>query len=87
MTASILVAEKFHKSYGKVLRDIDKLSCSQEFRQANFGLTSYSDSQGKVQPMYYITKDGFSFLASDIMVEMPGNGRLPLIELMDLIPF
>lgn len=62
VTTSLLIAEKFHKSHGKVLRDIEKLSCSQEFRQANFGSSSYLNTQKKEQPMYYITKDGFLFL-------------------------
>ena len=62
VTTSLLIAVKFHKSHGKVLRDIANLSCSQEFMQANFGLHEYKDSRGNTQPMYYITKDGFSFL-------------------------
>ena len=43
------------------MRDIAKLSCSQEFRHANFGERSY-ENRGKIYPMYEITKDGFSFL-------------------------
>jgi Rha family phage regulatory protein len=60
--ASLLVVGKFHKSHKNVLRGIDNLSCSQEFRTANFGESSYISKQGKELSMYYITKGGFSFL-------------------------
>jgi len=51
------------KKHSHVLRDIENLDCSDDFRQSNFGLTSYKDSQGKKQPRYAMTRDGFTFLA------------------------
>ena len=57
-----IIAGKFRKTHSKVLRDIANLSCSQEFRAANFGESSYISKQKKEFPMYYVTKDGFSFL-------------------------
>jgi Rha family phage regulatory protein len=62
VTTSLKVAEVFHKNHGHVLRDIENLDCSKEFRQSNFGLISYADDYGRSQPMYYMTKDGFTFL-------------------------
>ena len=62
LTNSLLVAEKFGKEHNKVIRDIQNLSCSDEFRAANFGVSSYISLQNKELPMYVITKDGFSFL-------------------------
>ena len=62
LTNSLLVAEKFGKEHSKVMRDIENLSCSNEFRAANFGVSSYISLQNKKLPMYVITKDGFSFL-------------------------
>lgn len=62
LTNSLLVAEKFEKEHSKVIRDIQNLSCSDEFRAANFGLSSYISQQNKELPMYVMTKDGFSFL-------------------------
>jgi len=62
VTTSLMVAEVFGKSHGKVIRDIKNLTCSKEFGEANFGSSSYSTKQGKELPMYEITKDGFSFL-------------------------
>lgn len=62
ITTSLIIAEVFLKRHADVLRDIENLSCSQEFRERNFALSSYITSQGKELPMYEITKDGFSFL-------------------------
>ena len=60
---SLFVAKFFEKEHSHVLRDIDKLDCSEEFRQSNFGLTSYKDSQGKKRKSIAMTRDGFVFLA------------------------
>lgn len=62
LTNSLLVAEKFGKEHNKVIRDIQNLSCSDEFRAANFGVSSYISLQNKELPMYVMTKDGFIFL-------------------------
>lgn len=61
-TTSLMVKEKFGKRHGDVLRAIEKLECSEEFRQRNFASSSYLNDQGKSQPMYEMTRDGFSFL-------------------------
>lgn len=62
MTSNLLVAKEFGKEHNKVMRDINNLACSQEFRAANFGESSYVSEQGKEFPMFTMTKDGFSFL-------------------------
>lgn len=62
VTTSLKIAETFHKSHAHVLRDIQSLDCSAEFAESNFGLSNYTDSTGRKLPMYYVTKDGFSFL-------------------------
>lgn len=62
MTTSLMVVEVFHKRHDHVLRDIQNLDCSTEFRLLNFGESSYQNEQNKKQPMYYMTKDGFTFL-------------------------
>lgn len=59
---SRFVAEKFHKNHNKVLRDIRELDCSENFRQSNFGQSTYRNQQGKRQPCYCMTRDGFAFL-------------------------
>lgn len=59
---SLDVAETFGKRHDHVLRDIKELGCSDEFRLPNFGESSYINSQGKKQPMVYMTRDGFTLL-------------------------
>lgn len=63
LTNSLLVAGKFGKEHNKVMRDIENLSCSDEFRAANFGETTYVHPQNnQTYKMCVMTKDGFSFL-------------------------
>lgn len=62
VTTSLIVAEVFGKEHRKVLRDIESLSCSENFNTANFGRIDYTDSRGRTQKAYEMTKDGFSFL-------------------------
>lgn len=62
VTDSLTIAESFEKSHFHVLRDVESLECSNEFRESNFGLSSYRSSQNKEFPKYLITQDGFSFL-------------------------
>lgn len=62
VTTSLMVAEKFGKEHARVLRDIRELECSEKFRVGNFAESSYTNSQNKKQPMYEMTRDGFSLL-------------------------
>lgn len=57
------VAQYFAKEHKNVIRDIRELDCSEEFRRLNFEPSSYKNEQGKKQPCYYMTRDGFVFLA------------------------
>lgn len=66
VTTSLIVAQVFGKEHKHVLRDIDELSCSDDFRVSNFGLSfiiRYLPNGGSKKERYYeMTKDGFSFL-------------------------
>lgn len=44
------------------MRDVRELGCSNEFRRSNFGESSYINAQNKKQPMYFMTRDGFTLL-------------------------
>lgn len=62
-TTSLNVAKCFFgKRHDRVLRAIRNLGCSEEFAQCNFTQSSYVNEQGKEQPMYVMTRDGFLFL-------------------------
>ncbi|MBT2722279.1 Rha family transcriptional regulator [Bacillus sp. ISL-46] len=63
VTDSLTVAEVFEKGHDKVLRDIRNLGCSDEFRLANFGESTYLNNQNKELPMYHMNKKGFTLLA------------------------
>lgn len=62
VVTSLDIAETFGKEHKHVLRDIRELECSNEFRQSNFGPSNYVNEQKHKQPMYYITRDGFTLL-------------------------
>ncbi|MEQ9910996.1 Rha family transcriptional regulator [Pectobacterium polaris] len=71
VTTSRKIAEYFGKRHGDVLRKIEqvKSDCSTEFSQRNFASADYIDEQGKLRPMYSLTKDGW------IMVVMGFTGK------------
>lgn len=65
MTTSMVIAEKFVKTHRSVLRAIRNLECSPEFAQRNFVQCFRINelANGKPEPYFNITRDGFSFLA------------------------
>lgn len=74
ITTSLIVAQVFGKEHNKVCRDIENLSCSTQFRVANFGETPYVHPQnGQTYKMYTMTKDGFSFLVMGYTGEKAGE--------------
>lgn len=62
VTTSLIVSKVFNKEHAKVVRDIETLACSTSFNAANFGVIEYTDTRGRTQKAYEMTKDGFSFL-------------------------
>lgn len=62
MADSIRVSERFGKLHRQVVRDIEDIECSQEFYRANFKQLEFVDGRGRSQPMYRMTRDGFSLL-------------------------
>ena len=63
VVSSLDIAETFGKEHRRVLQDIREIGCSEEFRLQNFVQSSYENSQGKQQPMFLVTRDGFVLLA------------------------
>lgn len=65
--SSLDISNHFSKRHNDVLRAIENLDCSDDFRQRNFAQTVYhrpnpSGGKGIPAPMYEITRDGFVFL-------------------------
>ena len=63
VVTSLDVAKTFEKEHRNVLKDIRELNCSEEFRLLNFVQSDYVNEQKHKQPMFYLTKDGFTLLA------------------------
>ena len=63
IVTSLDIAETFVKEHKRVLQDIRELECSEDFGRHNFVQSSYVNCQNKKQPMYYVTRDGFTLLA------------------------
>ena len=63
ITTSLIVAQVFGKEHAKVVRDIESLHCSDDFRSRQFWRHPYTHPQnGQTYYFYEMTKDGFSFL-------------------------
>lgn len=67
VTSSLVVADYFRKAHKDVLRSIKMLDCSSIFQERNFAPSFYisdlANGGHKNNPMYYMTRDGFTFLA------------------------
>lgn len=57
--SSLDVAHHFEKQHNNVLRAIEALECSQEFRALNFERSSYASVQNKQIPIFRLTRDGW----------------------------
>jgi len=56
------ISNRFGRQHKDVLEAVRSLECSPEFGRRNFTPSSYNNGQNKAQPMYEITRDGFTFL-------------------------
>jgi Rha family phage regulatory protein len=77
------VAMAFSKKHLHVLRDIQHLEVSAEWRQSNFGLSSYVNAQNKQQPMYEMTRKGFTILAMGFTGKAAMRFKIAYIEAFD----
>lgn len=67
VTTSLRIAEYFSKAHKDVLKSISNLETTKDFQERNFSLSFYTrelpNGGSKKEPMYYITRDGFTLLA------------------------
>ena len=63
--SSLDIARHFEKRHDNVLRDVQKIidDCPADFGLLNFEESTYLNEQGKEQPCFNLTRDGFSLLA------------------------
>lgn len=62
VVTSLDIAETFGREHKNVLRDIRELQCSEDFRRLNFEQSEYMNEQNHKQPLFYMTRDGFTIL-------------------------
>lgn len=82
VVTSLDVAETFEKEHRHVLEDIRKIESTistAEF-SALFNLSSYKASNGKTNPMYAMTKDGFTILTMGYTGEKAMRFKLAYIK-------
>ena len=77
---SLEVAEIFEKEHKRVLQDVRELKCSEGFRVHNFVQSSYTNTQNKEQPLYHMTRDGFTLLAMGYTCEKAMKFKEDYIE-------
>ena len=63
VTTSLNVSEVFGKQHKDVMRAVRSCDVPDEFSRRNFAPHTYVDGRGHVQPMFQITRDGFTPLA------------------------
>lgn len=80
VTTDVLIAKAFNKSPSSVRRAIKNLNCSNEFRLHSFAHTYYVDQQGKKQPSFLITKDGFVLLVMGFIGKNATELKIQYIE-------
>ncbi len=86
VTTSLNVAEVFGKTHKNVLQAIENkiADIPQDFRELNFQLSNYEVKSGrnitKKLPMYYLTKDGFSFLVMGFTGAKADNFKIAYIN-------
>ncbi len=83
VTSSRIVAENFKKQHKTVLRSIENLNCSDEFRRHNFVPSSYTNEQNREMPEYIMTKDGFMFLVMGFNGKKSGEVKEKFINLFN----
>lgn len=81
-TTSQKVAEVFGKRHDNVMRGIEDLKskCPKEFTALNFEESSYTNQQGKKQPLYLLTRDGLTLLVMGYTGKEAMKFKLAYIE-------
>ncbi|MDR1568604.1 MAG: Rha family transcriptional regulator [Streptococcaceae bacterium] len=65
ITTSLEVARVFHKRHDNILQKIDNILANSKLRALKMFIEgTYLDEQGKTRRMYYMNRDGFTFLVT-----------------------
>ena len=80
LTTSKIIADSFNKTHRDVIRALNNLDCSDEFRSANFAQSSYMSPQNKKISCFDITRDGFAFLCMGFTGKKAGEWKEKYIQ-------
>lgn len=80
LTNSLLVAEKFGKRHGDIIRAIVNLMEDNAILRSHFISATYVNEQNKEQPMYIMNRDGFTLLAMGFTGKKALEFKLQYIE-------
>jgi len=79
VTTSLLIAEKFGKRHGNIIRKIEGLD-SDVFTRLKIALSEYIDESGKSNKIYLLNRDAFAFLAMGFIGAEANRWKLDYIE-------
>ena len=80
LTTSLKVAEKFKKNHKDVMKSIRNLTAQNCAVKNMFVESTYVNSRGQEQPMYYMNRDGFTLLAMGFTGKEAVKFKLEYIE-------
>lgn len=83
VTSSLDLASNFNKQHKDVLEAIDSKLQSAEnsaYYKTMFATGNYKDSRGRYQRMYYLNRDGFTFIAMGFTGKRADEFKLKYIE-------
>ena len=80
VTSSVQVAEYFGKRHADVLRQVNTLISLNAKLRSGYVSTTYIDPNGKSQPMYIMTRDGFTLLAMGFTGKKAMQFKIAYIE-------
>ena len=83
VTTSLILAEAFGKQHGKVIRAIEskfKITEAKNGLSKMFAESTYTDKSGKQNKMYYLNRDGFTFIAMGFTGRKADEFKLKYIE-------
>lgn len=82
VTTSLILAEAFNKEHKNVIRAIEAKIGELKIEQSSkmFSKSKYTNSQNKQQPMYYLNRDGFTFIAMGFTGRKADEFKLKYIE-------
>lgn len=82
VTTSLILAEAFEKEHRNVIRTIETKIGELNFEQSlkMFSKGEYTNTQNKQQPMYYLNRDGFTFIAMGFTGRKADKFKLKYID-------